>query len=98
MFHTIKHEIEQMNDVVQLCHQSGQQLVCLCGESDQVEVKKHIVELNLACEKITTLYTKHEDNLVEVMKKVMEFHETLNVNFPLLSLTNSLNGETELSL
>jgi len=96
--HTIKHEIEQMNDEVQLCQRAGQQLVCLCGESDQVEVKKHIVELNLAWEKITTLYVNHEDNLVEVMKKVMEFHETLNVNFSFISLTNSLKGETELSL
>ena len=98
MLHTIKHEIEQMKDEVQLCQRAGQQLVCLCVESDQVEVKKHIVELNLAWEKITTLYVNHEDNLVEVMKKVMEFHETLNVNFSFISLTNSLKGETELSL
>ena len=52
------------------------------------KLKKYIVELNLTWDKITAPYTNHEEKVVEVMKKVVEFHETLNVNFQILSLMN----------
>ena len=92
ILHEIKHEIEQTKPEVELCRQTGQELISLCGEPDKPEVKKHIDELDSAWDNITALYAKREENLIDAMEKAMEYHETLNVRISFFSLHISIDN------
>ncbi|XP_052120461.1 dystonin isoform X27 [Frankliniella occidentalis] len=73
----IRHDIDQTKPEVDLCRQTGQKLMKICGEPDKPEVKKNIEDLDSAWDNITALYARREENLIDAMEKAMEFHETL---------------------
>jgi hypothetical protein len=45
-----------------------------------------IAEINLAWDYVTAIYSRNEENLSDLMNKVLKFHETLHVCFPVISL------------
>jgi dystonin len=75
--HEIRQEIDQTKPDVEQVRQSGQELMCLCGEPDKPEVRKHIEDLDQAWDNVTALYVRREENLIDAMEKAMEFHGTL---------------------
>lgn len=74
----IRQEIDQAKPEVEQVRASGHELMGLCGDSDQPEVRKHIEDLDHAWDTITTLYAKREEDLICALEKAMEFHDTLH--------------------
>jgi hypothetical protein len=60
-------DLEDTNREASLCQKTGRRFVCLCGQSDYVEVKKNIAEINWALDYIIAVYSKNEENHCDVV-------------------------------
>lgn len=81
----IKRGIEQTKPGVDICRQTGKELIRKVGDAEKPELKRHIDDLDHAWDNITAMYAKREQNLLDAMEKAMEFHDTMQALLDFLS-------------
>lgn len=62
----IKDEIEGTQPELEMCKQTGQSLMNLCGEPDKPEIKKNIEDLDQVWESVNSTCNQREENLLDV--------------------------------
>ena len=67
-------------------HQTGEQLMSLCGEPDRPEVQKNIDDLDNSLLTITGEFDKRSRTLEEALERSMYFQEELMVSFSFIML------------
>ena len=79
-FQAMRDDIEASQFDLDEVHQTGEQLMSLCGEPDRPEVQKNIDDLDNNLLTITGEFDKRSRTLEEALERSMYFQEELMVN------------------
>ena len=79
-FQAMRDDIEASQFDLDEVHQTGEQLMSLCGEPDRPEVQKNIDDLDNNLLAITGEFDKRSRTLEEALERSMYFQEELMVN------------------
>lgn len=75
----LRDDIEASQFDLDEVHETGEQLLKLCGEPDRPEVQKHIDDLDNSLLSITGEFDKRSRTLEEALEKSMHFQDELMV-------------------
>ena len=79
MLQAMRDDIESTQFDLEEVHQTGEQLMTLCGEPDKPEVQKNIDDLDSNILSITSDFDKRSRTLEDALERSMNFQDQLMV-------------------
>lgn len=78
ILHAIQEDVDAHSQDLDLCTQSGLDLLKLCGDTDKPEVQRNIDDLKKSWENLKDSICKREDDLKEAMETAKNFEKGLD--------------------